>query len=384
MKLKNLLTPILCSSIVMAGTTYQTGDNIVSQINEGGVDQSAANRSVDPSHTSQNSAQFYEEVVYQHLLYNEKQNVEMQASTDGGYAEDIAQQREDARQKAFTERLALLKAQAKEDEKKTKQLLGYGQGYCYLDKEVIIERIATYAYLNCDFQPPFGKVTLAVSMVPDFYANAVIGNPLYVSKDDKRYPVKNGVVMTKDKNSVNLANFVNDNMTKKIAAEAGYKSVGIAAKQAQAFLEQKIAAGTEQNVTVAGGLNTYTTVATNTKEPNAADFLWVAGIEMASEISKIIGKNYIRTLPYTFKINKDSVFFADVQFADDINMEGYKIIQDNIIKVEPEFKEDGGLDFKNIEEVPVLNNHADDIKTNTKSSSYTLPPATESSSGGTK
>jgi len=378
------LSILLCSELF---ATVQSGENITTQRNEDGINTRATSRELSPEPQNKNIKN-YDEVVYQHILTSQRGQRELEADTSPGqYAFDAKAERETKEKAAKAERLALLQKAEEKTKKELKDFTRFGSGYCFLDKEVFVQRIATYAYFTCDFAKPFGKVQLATSLVPEFFAKALIGNPLYVIKDGKRFPIKNGVVMTKDRNSINLANFVDDRQTERISATVGYKGLGTLAQSAQAFLEQKNLADTEETVvTDSNGLGNTTTGYRRVAQPDPFVYLINAGVQFASESAKIIGEAYTTNLPYIFKVNKGSIFYVDVQFADDVNMEGYKIIQDNIIKKEPTYI-DGVATNQITETVGVRNNHGGQDGTEKVTSSgraskkpYTLPPSPTTSS----
>jgi len=383
MKNRYMLLLLTLPILAFAGMEVeQQSGHIINQISKEGIESSSAYKT--KGHKKQGTYfQNYEETVYEYLKKysksSEKKEGHFDFKEDKKFAFDIDKKRRDDENRSRALALALQKKAEKEKREERKQLFRYGHGYCYMDQEAIIDRIATYAYLSCDLNHPIGKVNLAVSLVPEYYAKAIVANPLYVLLDDEtRLPVKNGVVMTKDRNSINLANFVNDRRIEKMWATGMYKGVGIVAKRAQAFLDQKYKSDTSQTSTVVGSINPTVTTSSKTKEPKFSDALVVAGIEFTSEIAKILGESYVQNLHYTFKVNKGRVFYVDLEFASDGAMEGYKIDQSNgIIREEPTFTD--GIESKpTIVDIPVVNNHLQSNKiegVRPSSTKIALPPA---------
>jgi len=353
-----IIHSVVLASLLVGVAHSADSDRIINQMTGGkGVSSTTTNTDLDP-HSRSSRVGNYEEVLYQHLVNSERDEEPVVPATPASYSYDISGAEKEKEKIAHDRRLALLEAENKIiAQEKIDSRPKYARGYCYLSKEIIIERLASYAELNCDFNNPIGHATLTVSMVPEFYAKAVIGNPLYVTKNEERFPISNGVVMTKDKNSINLANFVNDRLTQKIAASSLYKGVGVVAQGAQAYLTQKEQSRIQQQVVVQPGLTPVTTIATNTLPPDPYTYLAATGIQLASVLAKTIGENYVNSLPYTFKLNAGSVFYVDVQFAHDGNMEGYKIKQPNLVRPNPTFI-DGREQQVKIEKIPVLNNHS--------------------------
>ncbi|MBD3822992.1 MAG: hypothetical protein IE916_00590 [Epsilonproteobacteria bacterium] len=355
------ITTLTTLALLLAQTPVfaaQGSSAILEQMTEGGVETDSTYRDVTPTHSNMTKSK-YEEVIYEHLKFHAEQDMENKEllyskSHAKDFTFDVEEHQLDFKKKELVKQIALLKAQKEEADEKAR-IPRFVRGYCYTTNEMLVERMATYAYLECDFNEPFGKSSLAVSLVPEFYAKALVGNPLYIANGDKRYPISNGVVLTKDKNSLNLANVVNDHKLQKMLATGAYKGLGIVGQNAQAYIEDERASRTQQEIVVTDGIGgTTVTQATNTLPPDKATYWALAGIQFVSEISKVIGESYVQDLPYTFKVNQNRVFYVDVQLATDGNMEGYKVDQPNIFKKEPIFGE-GKSDVT--ETVPVLNNH---------------------------
>jgi len=332
----------------------QSSNNVIKSINSTGINSRTSDSEIKtPGRVIK--LEGYDEAIFEQMEYFDSLDVPGEKGKSALNAFNVI-----LYQKKISDDIALAEAEKEKLETleiKKKKKIRYAQGYCYLSRDILVERLATYAYFECDFSEPIGKAKLAVSMVPEFYAKAIIANPLYVvTKDNKRMPISSGVVMTKDKNSINLANIINDRLLEKIIVTSGYKGVGVFAKQAQSFLDAKSAARYSQTSTTTGGLTPVVIQDTRIKQPRIEDYFATATVQLVSELTKIIGENMVKNLPYTFKINKGNVFFADLEFADDGKMEGYKINQENIVKREPAFN-DGLEEEIEVEVIPVKNQH---------------------------
>lgn len=340
----------------------QSADNVIDSISEGTrKDSTSSDLNPNKNRAKRN---YNEEVAYGLFVRYEQEEASEIKPIESleNFAFDVKAEKEKQRTKYLKERLALLKAE--KEKYKKENFIKYGHGYCYLDKEIVVERLANYAYLSCNLNYPIGKVTLAISLVPEFYGSALIGNPLYVQKGEKRIPIKNGVVMTKDKNSINLANLVNDRKLQKMVATGLYKSAQIATVQAQAYLQERIAARQIQETIVSpGGVGgSVVSTTTNRIAPPKEDYYLAATFAIVGELSKIIGESFVKDLPFTFKAFKNSVYYVDLQFSEDGNMEGYKMKQDNLFKKEPTFN--SSEESQITEQLPVLNNHVIENRTN--------------------
>lgn len=199
----------------------------------------------------------------------------------------------------------------------------FTQGYCRFKSDIEISRMSEYSYLDCDFNE-LGKGTLAVLLVPDFFAQAVVAQPLYISITDKfgretRLKATNGAVLNANRTSINLANVMNDHMLEKILASTAYKGGQTATTQAQAYLEAKKDARTKETINyVSTGDGTVEAVKTkNTEEPLKNDYITGAVVELISNSIQILGKSVLSSVKYTFKVNKDAVAYADLVITPD-------------------------------------------------------------------
>lgn len=357
--MKNKIVSILVYGTLLSVFSYaeQGSANIIDQMSKGGFADNTSNAEVNPYGTS-GKIYGYEEATFEHLKEVERdqgQRIEMAVDL-AGHAYDVEGYQKEREREESERRLAMINV--KQQAENERNIVRYGYGYCYLNDDIIVERLATYAYLDCDFNEPIGRASLAVSMVPEFYAKALVGNPLYViTRDNTRIPIQNGVVMTKDKNSVNIANIVNDRLLEKIMITGSYKSLGIVAQQTQAYLDAKTASRTTSATTITTGDNPVVINDTQTAPPKYSDYWATATVQVVSELAKIVGENMVENLNYTFKANKGSIYYVDVQFSDDKNMEGYKIQTDNIVKREPVFINTEHTNNIKLETIPVLNNH---------------------------
>lgn len=267
----------------------------------------------------------YKEVVYSRIL-----DYRLNGTPDSKFSVAMANPTFDViehQKKLKEESEKLANAEAKKDEEAKKGEVLYAQGYCQFRNDVEVTRISEYSYLNCEFDD-FGQANLAVLIVPDFYARALVAQPLYISYADefgkqKRLNTTNGAVLNATKTSINIANIVNDYLLEKIVASTAYQGATIATNQARAYLDDKRAARTKEQVNyVNTGDGVKEAVATkNTEAPEKADYITGAAVEFVSAIVKVIGKSVLSNINYSFKINKNSMVFADVVVSNDVSME---------------------------------------------------------------
>ena len=240
---------------------------------------------------------------------------------------------------------AVAKNQAIKVQQEAQPDIQFLQGYCFLKNETTIERVAGYANLSCDFMD-YGHGTLAVALTPDFFSQALIATPLYLTLDstNTRLVVQQGVVLNGMRTSINVASQVNDYLIQKIVAAGAITTSATVTKYAQEYLDELKQSREKQE-----GGNIYydnngnlvqSQTTTNHEKPNKADYITGAAIELVSSLVSVLGNAYLDRLTYTFKVNKDTMLFADLQV--DMNKKGMRGINfapsNMILNQEPRFE----------------------------------------------
>lgn len=143
----------------------------------------------------------YKEVVYsrilQYRLDTDKTNKVAVAELKETFKVD--EHHKKLREEA--EKLANAKEEAEKEEAKKETL--FAQGYCRFRNDIEVSRLSEYSYLDCEFND-IGNATMAVLIVPDFYAQALVAQPLYISYSDelgnsKRLNTTNGEYLMQQK-----------------------------------------------------------------------------------------------------------------------------------------------------------------------------------------
>ena len=325
---------------VNQGLEYESYKNTGRGLNESrSYEQSSL---IDLNNQKRDEGQFnYPEVVYEHFkayqrlprnnnALNNQQATPIVAGYDF-YGQKMAIQAEQVAQQAA----ALQNAQ----EQSMQPDIRFLQGYCSLRNEVEIERIAGYATLSCDFMD-YGRGLLSVTLTPDFFSQALIATPLYVELNGKKMQVQQGVVLNGLRTSINVATSVNDYMIQKIVAAGAISSATVATRYAQDYLDALKSSRTSQssNVQSSGG-GIVVTQDTNTEKPKAGDYIAGAVVELVSSLASVIGNAYLDKISYSFKINKDTLMFADMQVDfKSKGMRGINYAPSNLIQTdEPRF-----------------------------------------------
>ena len=236
----------------------------------------------------------------------------------------------------------------------------FTDGYCVLQNEVKIGRIAGYADLNCDLSVN-GHATLKVALTPDFYSRALIATPLYLNLNGKRYTIIAGAVQNGIRTSINVATEVDNYLVSAILADTAVGTASIMTQYAQEYIDERKAYRESKNnktktstQTTSGG-NVIITQEDDGEDlpPKMGDYLGGALVEITGKLIESIGNAYLQTREYSFKIDAKTVMFADLQI--DINQEGIKGVgyePENLIVQQPSVNfTDGdptmGLDYPN-------------------------------------
>ncbi|MDD4969881.1 MAG: hypothetical protein PHT07_10680 [Paludibacter sp.] len=332
---------IIAALIILSTSVFadDDGQHITRQLTGSNADIRTDGAMID--NTKATGIYNYNEVVYEHIKLKQGTTHAPQTGSQVALGEDIAS-RKAQELAAKINALAKQKA-AVEAAKNSPTWPKFAEGYCYVHNDVEVEKIATYAYLSCDFSESIGKAELVVSLVPDFYAKALVAKPLYMNLVDQnrkkqRIPIVSGAVLTQDKLSINVANIVNDRKIEKLIATGTYTTLNAATQASQLYLTDLRASRVQQSTSTTssiGGL--VTSSATNVQKPIASDYLVAGGLQVVSDLAKIIGESFVNNLPYTFKMNHDAILYADIELSDTRMLRGFDADVPNVIKKQPVF-----------------------------------------------
>ena len=288
--------------------------------------------------TEQNKVYNYDEVVYEHIKLHESQPIKTSIAKKVDASFNIEEYRK-KQEIAMKEKLEEKIKESLREQEKMKYM--FTEGYCNVKNDIKVDKIATYAYLQCDLEH-LGKTELAVSLVPDFYSGALIAQPLYVTAFIQgrkvKLPVHSGAVLNATKTSINIANIVNDPKVKKYMAAFGINSANIVTQKAQEYLEAKRESEKEETVVAVGtGQNTTIMKSSKTKPPKKSDYIAAATVMVLSEMSKALGSLALSELDYVFFVKRGSVLYADMMLDIPPYLRGYMIENNSLVKKQPDF-----------------------------------------------
>lgn len=219
---------------------------------------------------------------------------------------------------AYKEKLAKLEKKRLEDAKKDSikedEIISI-TGYCVTRNEIDVEQIQGYGVLECNFDENDFNIeesNIFVSFIPIPEKTALIAKPIYIQVGRKKIAITNGVILTVDRTSLNVANFINDRKLEKITGKFMTASAKLALDSSVLYMQQKEASKREENVIYnnsTGGTQVIKT--TNTQKPLASDYLANFGVQLASAIVSITGQLMSENNYPLFKVYRGSQFYVD-------------------------------------------------------------------------
>lgn len=343
---KKIILLSIYTSFLLANT--ERFDLSERQMNSVGKRTYEGNQVIDYNKIQNDLGRFnYAEAIYEHYKayqyrIDKKTTAPAQMVSAGyNFFEEKTRQEE-----ARLQELANLEKQFNDMQKEPQ--ISFLQGYCTTPNELTVERVAGYTLLRCDFLE-HGQGTLAISVTPDFYSQALIGTPLYVTlNNNQKYTVQNGVVLNGTRTSINIASSVNDRLIQKVIASVGITSSSIATKYAQAYLDERKASREveqEGDVITNGDTVIQKGNTTNHQNPPKSDYITGAVVELVSSLASIVGNAYIDSIPYTFKINSNTILYTDLKIDfNEKGMRGINYTPSNMIQIdEPRFNQENNM-----------------------------------------
>ena len=212
------------------------------------------------------------------------------------------------------------KAEQEKEENQTKTI--YFTGYCFTRNAIEVENIQGYGIIDCSFEDNDLNISTSKMMamfIPITSRNALISKPIYLlGKDNKKIPIQTGVILTLDRTSLNVANFINDKKMKKLTGDLMSQTGDIALNQSVAYLNQLEESNKREEVVLNSSISgTTQTKTTNTEAPDATTYLVHSGIQFISGLFKLGGLLLSEDKYPLFKVYQDSGFYVD--FVVEIN-----------------------------------------------------------------
>lgn len=224
------------------------------------------------------------------------------------------------KQKALDEKKRLEAENKQKEATETKTI--YLTGYCFTNNAIEVENIQGYGVIDCTFEKndlDIDSSKMMAVFVPITSRSALIAKPIYLlDKKNKKTPIQSGVILTLDRTSLNIANFVNDKKIKKLSGDLLNQTGDIILNQSVAYLNQlEESKRKEEIVTNSSISGTTQSKTTNTDAPDGTTYLIHSGIQFISGLFKLGGLVLSEDKYPFFKVYKDSGFYVD--FVVEIN-----------------------------------------------------------------
>lgn len=205
----------------------------------------------------------------------------------------------------------------KEQEAKESEAVAYfAGGYCTVNTPVKIIRNSEFTTLNCllDFgDGEFRDAQVFAGVYPNYKKETLTVLPIYATFNNQNKVSLDGVVLTADKGSLNVADHVENFKIRELVAEYGLAINDVAYRYANAYMSQLISSQTRTTVdyvTVPDPSNpnnqsaVIPVVTNETRPPKIEDYFAISGIELISKLFSIGAKNLLEDNEPLFRIYK--------------------------------------------------------------------------------
>lgn len=195
-----------------------------------------------------------------------------------------------------------------------KEKLANIKGYCFTETDVNVGFQPMSASLKCNTN--YGIMTFFGNYVPNNELYTLFITGLFVEKGDFKYPIVSGKILNKNKNSYNVATYVNSNKIEKAWLQAGANTADVVKAGANDYMKQleqsrKTETGGATTVSSSGAIS-QEPVITNYEKPNLTEYVIKGGVDVLTTVTKEIAQAFKEELPFAYKVVKDSQFYIDI------------------------------------------------------------------------
>lgn len=195
-----------------------------------------------------------------------------------------------------------------------KEKLANIKGYCFTETDINVGFQPMGASLKCNTN--YGTLTFFGNYVPNNELYTLFVTGLFVEKGDYKYPIVSGKILNKDKNSYNVATYVNSNKIEKAWLQAGANTADVVKAGANDYMKQleqsrKTETGGATTVSSSGAIS-QEPVVTNYEKPNLAEYVIKGGVDVLATVTKEIVQAVKEEKPFAYKVVKDSQFYIDI------------------------------------------------------------------------
>ena len=211
--------------------------------------------------------------------------------------------------------------EAEREANKTKETPFYFVGgYCTVNTPVKIIRHSEFTTLNCllDFgNGQYRDAEVFAGVYPNYKKETLTVLPMYATFRNEKKVSMEGVVMSEDKGSLNIADHIETFLIRKLVAEYGLIVNNVAYKYANLYLANKIQSSVETRVdyidqTDANGVVRSIPIVTETQKAlSKRDFFTAAGLELFGKVLASIGENILEDSSPLFRIFKGKRVFVE-------------------------------------------------------------------------
>lgn len=212
------------------------------------------------------------------------------------------------------------------------------KGYCIIEEETNIGLQPMSANFNCNTN--LGTISFSGNYVPYPKLETLFVSALHIEKNNRKYKVMSGRVLSGDKSSYNVATYVNNRKLAKL----GYDSLSSTSETVNSgvndYMDALEASKTKETASLGSGGSSNSgsgnvinepVKLTNTEKPDAADYIVKGVVGIVTGIASNISKIYNKDLPYLYQIVPKSKVYIDL-YVDEEEMKNDSTIFNDVSK----------------------------------------------------
>ncbi|CAA6806873.1 MAG: Unknown protein [uncultured Sulfurovum sp.] len=186
-------------------------------------------------------------------------------------------------------------------------------GECSVVTPVEISKSSEFTTFNCmlDFGGEYRRAEVFAGVYPDYEREILIALPIYASFSNGTRANFNGIVLRKNRGSINIADSVDSKRIRHLVAESALLTNDVAYRYATEYMSAVKYSNISTEITYHktrdedGNIISTPISSTKIKPPQLEDYFMAAGVELVSGFVGLIGKNYLYDTRPLFTMNRE-------------------------------------------------------------------------------
>lgn len=301
---KSLATILVLSSIALASNEYGNRanyqENTRSSAHRGSLNGKSGNKTDDRS--GKISDNYMDSVIYTDIIEMGTHGRRQQISNARASKTIILGQPATEAAEGMASLLAAEElAREKDAAIKRKIPSYYTGGFCSVVTPADISKSSEFTTLECllDFGGEIRRADVFVGLYPDHKREMLVGVPIYITFENGNRASFDGIVLRKNKGSMNLSDWTDNKRIRKLLAEGALIANDIAYVYGTRYLNALEESNTKQKtdyITVSdnnGSTRIIPVTSTSNEKPKAKNYLIAAGLELLTSLFSMAGKSYL-------------------------------------------------------------------------------------------